>query len=149
MSERSERGRPDPLDGLLAARDALRKLQELAGKVVLPPEHRAALTEGLAKLVMPGEQIQAMIDLAEAFGPPQTQIEEIRKTIAAQRAQLDQMLTDLERVEAGVDRLAAAAEQLAAAQRPFLNALAFFGDQNPTARSKGTGTGSEGPDPEA
>ncbi|MFN3216593.1 MAG: hypothetical protein ACE367_08885 [Acidimicrobiales bacterium] len=137
----SERGRPDPLDGLVAARDAVRKLQELAGKVVLPPEHRAALTEGLAKLVMPGEQIQALIDLAEAFGPPQTQIEEIRKTIATQRDQLEKMLDDLQRVEAGVDRLAAAAEQLAAAQRPFLNALSFLGAGDPTAQPKA-------PDPE-
>ena len=130
----SERSRPDPIDGLVAARDAVRKLQELAGKVVLPPEHRAALTEGLAKLVMPGEQLQAMIDLAEAFGPPQTQIEEIRKTIATQRDQLEKMLTDLERVEVGVDRLAAAAEQLAAAQRPFLHALAFLGDRDGASR---------------
>jgi septal ring factor EnvC (AmiA/AmiB activator) len=132
----SERGRPDPLDGLVAARDAVRKLQELAGKVVLPPEHRAALTEGLAKLVMPGEQIQALIDLAEAFGPPQTQIEEIRKTIATQRDQLEKMLDDLQRVEAGVDRLAAAAEQLAAAQRPFMQALSFLGAADPTAQPK-------------
>ncbi len=140
----SERGRPDPLDGLVAARDAVRKLQELAGKVVLPPEHRAALTEGLAKLVMPGEQIQAMIDLAEAFGPPQTQIEDIRKTITAQRAQLETMLVDLERVEAGVERLAAAAEQLAAAQRPFLSALAFLGDREPaSAGSADVGGGVE------
>lgn len=132
----SDRGRPDPLDGLVAARDAVRKLQELAGKVVLPPEHRAALTEGLAKLVMPGEQIQALIDLAEAFGPPQTQIEEIRKTIAAQRDQLEKMLEDLQRVEAGVDRLAAAAEQLAAAQRPFVHALSFLGAADPTAAAQ-------------
>jgi hypothetical protein len=136
VSERSERGRPDPLDGLVAARDAVRKLQELAGKVVLPPEHRAALTEGLAKLVMPGEQIQALIDLAEAFGPPQTQIEEIRKTIATQRDQLEKMLVDLQRVEAGVDRLAAAAEQLASAQRPFLHALSFLGAADPTSQPR-------------
>lgn len=128
----SESRRPDPLDGLVAARDAVRKLQELAGKVVLPPEHRAALTEGLAKLVMPGEQIQAMIDLAEAFGPPQTQIEDIRRTIAAQRDQLETMLVDLDRIEASVDRLAAAAEQLAAAQRPFLSALSLLGERDPS-----------------
>jgi uncharacterized phage infection (PIP) family protein YhgE len=145
----SERGRPDPLDGLVAARDAIRKLQELAGKVVLPPEHRAALTEGLAKLVMPGEQIQALIDLAEAFGPPQTQIEEIRKTIAAQRDQLEKMLEDLQRVEVGVDRLAAAAEQLAAAQRPFLHALSFLGAGDPGAQSKAPGPAEPDGDPDA
>jgi uncharacterized coiled-coil protein SlyX len=120
--------RLDPLDGLIAARDAVRRLQELATKVALPAEHRAALTDGLARLVMPGEQLQALIDLAEAFGPPQTQLAEIQRTIADQRAQLETMLADLARVEAGVDRLAAAAEQLAALQRPFLGALHRLGD---------------------
>lgn len=122
-------GRPfDPLDGLVAARDAIRKLQELATRVTLPAEHRAALTDGLSRLLLPGEQLQALVDLAEAFGPPQTQIEEIRKTIQAQREQLEKMAVDLERIEAGVDRLAAASEQLATLQRPFLSAMQRLGD---------------------
>ena len=114
----------DPLEILKSARDTARKVQELATKLTLPPDQRKALVENLAMLVMPGEQLNAMIELADTFGPPQTQIEEIRKTLAAQREQVETMLEDLDRIEKQVDRLAVSAAQIAEAQEPFKNLLA-------------------------
>lgn len=113
----------DPLEILRVARDTARKMQELAGKLTLPPEQAKALADNMTRLVMPGEQLQALIDLADTFGPPQAQIEEIRSTIVAQRTQVEGMLEDLDRIEKMVERLALAAEQIAAAQAPFTSML--------------------------
>ena len=64
-----------------------------------------------------------MIDLADAFGPPQTQIAEIQKLLETQREQLTEMLDQLTKAEAGIARLAASAEQLAEMQKPFRRLL--------------------------
>jgi methyl-accepting chemotaxis protein len=116
----------DPLDVLRSARDSVRRLQELASKMSVPVEQRRALTDGLSRMIMPGEQIQAMIDLADAFGPAHTQIAEIRDTLQEQRDQVEQMLTDLDRLEEKVARLAAASEQISAMQEPFRLLLRRF-----------------------
>lgn len=122
---------PDPLDILRSARDTTQKIQELASKLTLPADQRRALVENMGRLVLPGEQLNALIDLAEAFGPPQTQIEEIRSTLAAQREQVETMLADLERLEQMVDRLATATEKIADAQEPFRELLARFDTRRP------------------
>ena len=113
----------DPLDLLRSARETSARVQELIIKATLPAEQRKALVEGVSKLVLPGEQLQAMIDLAEAFGPPQTQIAEIQKTLSAQREHLETMHAELDRVEAGLERLAAATEQIALLQTPLRRLL--------------------------
>lgn len=124
MSRDSGRPNPlDPLDLLRSARETSARMQELIIKATLPAEQRKALVEGVSKLVLPGEQLQAMIDLAEAFGPPQTQIAEIQKTLTAQREHLESMHAELERVEAGLERLAAATEQIALLQTPLRKLL--------------------------
>ncbi len=109
----------NPFDMLRTARDTASKMQELIVKSTLPPEHRKALVQGLTRLTLPGEQLEALIDLADAFGPPTAQIAEVQKTLDAQREQLNTMLEDLTRVQESVDRLAAAAEQLAELQKPL------------------------------
>ena len=116
----------DPLDVLRSARESVRKLQELASKLTVPVEQRKAFADSISKMVMPGEQLQAMIDLADAFGPAYNQIVEIRDTIADQRAQLEVMLDDLERIDAKVARLAVATEQISAMQEPFRILLRRF-----------------------
>ncbi|MEE9416085.1 MAG: hypothetical protein V3V01_12445 [Acidimicrobiales bacterium] len=116
----------DPLEVLRSARDTAHKIQELASKLTLPSDQRKALAENLALLVMPGEQLSALIDLADTFGPPHTQIEEIRETLAAQREVLEAMLEDTERINQKVERLATAAEQIAAAQAPLRALLTHF-----------------------
>lgn len=116
----------DPLDVLRSARDSVRKMQELAGKLTVPPSQRRALIDGIARMTMPGEQLEAMVELADAFGPPHTQIEHIRDTLDAQREMLESMLEDLERIEASVDRLADASQQIAAMQTPFRLMLERF-----------------------
>jgi len=116
----------DPIEVLRGARDNIRRLQELAGKMTVPVEQRKALTESLSKMVMPGEQLQAMVDLADAFGPATTQIAEIQNSLAEQRSQLTTMLDEIERLDEKVGRLAAAAEQISATQEPFRMMLRRF-----------------------
>ncbi len=128
----------DPLDVLRSARESVRKLQELASKLTVPVEQRKAFADSISKMVMPGEQLQAMIDLADAFGPAYNQIVEIRDTIADQRTQLETMLEDLERIDEKVARLAVATEQISAMQEPFRMLLRRFethGDDTDTDTS--------------
>jgi hypothetical protein len=71
-------------------------------------------------MVTPGAQLDAMVDMMEAFGPPLAQIESVRSELMAQREQLEAMTAELDRLETTVDRLATAAEQLAATQDVFV-----------------------------
>ncbi len=109
----------DPLELLRTARAASQQVQELITKSTMPPAQRRALVEGVSRMVLPGEQLQAMIDLADAFGPPKTQIAEIQKVLIEQRAQLETMLAELDKIETSVDRLAESSEQIAALQAPL------------------------------
>nr|WHW29335.1 hypothetical protein [uncultured bacterium] len=128
----------DPIEVLRGARDGMRRLQELAGKMTVPVEQRKALTDSLSKMVMPGEQLQAMVDLADAFGPATTQIAEIRDSLAEQRTQLTSMLEEIERLDEKVARLASAAEQISATQEPFRMMLRRFeGADSSGSRSTG------------
>ncbi len=109
----------DPIEAMRATRDAMRKMQQVFTKMAMPPAQRQAMIDATAKMMTPGEQLNAMMEFADAFGPPPAQIEEIRSTLAAQREQLDAMQDDLQRMEQMLERLALASETLAAAQAPF------------------------------
>lgn len=143
MSER----RRDFTDRWMAGQDALRKLQQAVGRMALPTEQRRLMTEGLSRMVMPGKQLEAMVEMMEAFGPPVAQIEGVQEKIAEQRAQLQEMNDELDRIEAAVSRLAIAAEQLAAFQEPFVRmAAAVTGVDLPGSASRWTAWPSGGGD---
>jgi hypothetical protein len=92
--------------------------------MAMPPDQRRIMAEGLSRMIMPGRQLEAMIEMMEAFGPPVAQIEGVREKLAEQRAQLVEMNDELDRMESALNRLATAAEQLAAFQEPFVRLAA-------------------------
>ncbi len=116
----------DPFEMLKSARENALKMQELAKRLTLPPDQVRQLGESMAKLVVPGEQLNALIELAETFGPPTAQLEEIRSTLDAQRTQVKVMLADLDRLEDMVERLATATEQITTLQAPLRSLLERF-----------------------
>jgi hypothetical protein len=110
----------DFLDQLQAGRDAVRKMQRSLMRMAMPEEQRKALLEGMSHITMPGDQLQTMVDLMDAFGPPLAQVEALRDELAEQRAQVDAMSERLAHMEAAAERLTSAAEQLVAFQGPFV-----------------------------
>jgi archaellum component FlaC len=99
------------------------KMQELAKRLTLPPDQVRQLGESIAKLVVPGEQLNALVELADTFGPPVAQLEQIRSILAEQREQVQTMLTDLDRLEDMVQRLTIATEQITTMQAPLRSLL--------------------------
>lgn len=129
------------VDRFFAGQEAFQRMQQAMARLVLPPEQRHALTDAFAGLMTPGAQLDTMIELTEAFGPPQAQIEAIAEQLVAQRAQLQEMTQNLDRFEATVNRLAAAAEQLAAGQQLFVQLARTVSGQSPGRKASGAQPG--------
>lgn len=120
---------PDFLDRLQAGRDALAKFQQSMMRLAMPADQRKALFEGMSNLVMPGEQLQTIVDLMDAFGPPLAQIEALQAELAEQRTQVEAMNERLAHIERAAERLALASEQLVMFQEPFVRMTEAFTGQ--------------------
>lgn len=114
-----------------AGQDFFLRMQQALDRLVLPAEQRHALTDAFAGFMRPGAQLDTMIELTEAFGPPVAQIEAVREQLAEQREETKKMLDELDRVDATLNRLAAAAEQLAAGQAMFLQVARMMTGRTP------------------
>lgn len=135
-------------DAFHAGRDALRRMQESFARYAMPPEQRQALVEGMGQLMFPSENVRALSDLIDAFGPPLAQVESLRAEIAEQRELLSTLDDRLAVLEATAERLAVAGEQIVAYQEPFVRMMAMltgqeFGKQKTTEGDK-TDTGHDG-----
>ena len=111
----------DFLDRMTAGRDALRRVQRSVARFALSPQQRKSLLDGLSSMAVPGEQMQTMVDMVDAFGPPLAQIEALREELAEQRQQVQEVEKRLIRMEAAAERLAVLGEQLVAFQEPFVH----------------------------
>ena len=121
---------PDMFDAFQAGREALRRMQESFARYAMPPEQRQALVEGMGQLMFPSENLRALSDLIDAFGPPLAQVESLRSEIAEQREQLSKIDDRLAVMEATAERLAVAGEQIVAYQEPFMRMAAMFTGQD-------------------
>jgi hypothetical protein len=128
--------RRDLAERLIQGQDAFRRMQQAVARLAMPPEQRAALTDGLTRLMTPGSQFDAIVELLEAFGPPVAQIEAVQKQLVDQRAQLAAMNNELDRIEVAVGRLAAAAETLSANQEMFVKLAGALTGYDPRTRRK-------------
>jgi hypothetical protein len=142
-------------DRLIAGQDAFRRMQQAVGRLAMPPEQRAALTDGLTRLMTPGSQFDAIVEMLEAFGPPVQQIQAVQEQLTEQRGQLTSMLKELDRLEVAVGRLAAASETLASNQELFVKLAGTLTGYDARKRksspstaeggASGTGPGTSGP----
>lgn len=123
---------PDFLDQLQAGRDSLRKFQRSLVRMAVPQEQRDALMEGMSRMLIPGNQLQTLVDLMDAFGPPLAQIEALREELAEQRRTVDELNSRLVLMEASAERLATAAETIVAAQEPFVRLASLATGQKVT-----------------
>ncbi|MGI9614708.1 MAG: hypothetical protein ACR2QO_17490 [Acidimicrobiales bacterium] len=121
---------PDMFDAFQAGREALRRMQESFSRYAMPHEQRQALVEGMGQLMFPSENVRALSDLIDAFGPPLAQVESLRSEIAEQREQLSKIDDRLAVMEATAERLAVAGEQIVAYQEPFMRMAAMFTGQD-------------------
>jgi hypothetical protein len=120
----------DFIDRLQAGREVIRRAQQNLARYTLTPEQRQALMEGMTRMSVPGDQLQSMVDMMEAFGPPLAQIEALRDELAVQREQVQALDQRLAHLEAIAERLVIAGEQLVAFQEPFVRMASMFTGQD-------------------
>jgi hypothetical protein len=109
-------------------------------RLAMPADQRKALFEGMSNLVMPGEQLQTIVDLMDAFGPPLAQIEALQAELGEQREQVEAMNDRLAHMERAAERLAVACEQLVMFQEPFVRMTEAMTGQKVTRVQRSGGT---------
>lgn len=131
---------PDMFDAFQSGREAIKRMQESLARYAMPAEQRQALVEGMTQLMFPTDNVRALSDLIDAFGPPLAQVESLRAEIAEQREQLSKLDDRLAVLEATAERMAVAGEQIVAYQEPFMRMAAMVTGQEFPKRSEDTKT---------
>lgn len=131
---------PDMFDAFQSGREAIKRMQESLARYAMPAEQRQALVEGMTQLMFPTDNVRALSDLIDAFGPPLAQVESLRDEIAEQREQLSKLDDRLAVLEATAERMAVAGEQIVAYQEPFMRMAAMVTGQEFPKRPEDTTT---------
>ena len=122
--ERRPQSMRDVANWMAGWADRLQSFQATMSRFKLPAEQRAQMQDAMRRLVFPREQLQAMKDLLESWAPPGALLERIRVELADQRASVEAVGEQLDRLEKLLNRYAEAAEDVAALNAPFRKLLA-------------------------